>query len=102
MVFGWVVYGIIALFCISGLIDIFTRGKNPRGNIGSPVLFIWVLGIVCLIVFAISDINKLHMLWVMATGGIVGMTPIGRVVGIFIGKTLRVNIWDPSQDDWRG
>ncbi len=93
-VFGWVIYGILALFCISGLIDIFTRGRNPRGNIGSSVLFIWMTGIVCLIVFVITDINKLHLLWVMAVSAFIGMTIIGRVVGMLIGLLFRVNVSD--------
>ena len=98
-IFGWVIYGLIAFFCISGALDIFTRGRNPRGNISSMILFLWLIGIVCLIVFAVTDIHKLHMLWVMLAGGIVGMTPIGRVIGIIIGRMLRVNVWDPSQHD---
>ena len=98
-VFGWVIYGIIAFFCLSGLVDIFSRGRNPRGNISSSILFSWVLGLGCLIVFLITDFSKLHILWVMAVGGIISVTPIGRAVGILIGLVLRINIYDPSMID---
>jgi len=95
--FGWIVYGLVALLCISGAGDMFIRGRNPRGNMSSMVLFVWLVGIGCLVVFVVTDIHKLHMLWVMAVGGVVAMTPIGRIVGILVGRVLRVNVWDPSQ-----
>lgn len=82
---GWILYCGVALFAISGLVNIWQAARGG-GTITSMGLFQWAFSVLCVIVFGIIEIHKLHIAWVGPVGYILSFTSLGIRMGQFIGS----------------
>ena len=84
MIFGWLLYGIVAVYALSGALFI-VRAARVGGVITKMGLFRWAVAVACLILFALNPWNKLHLLWVVPSAFILSLTPLGMTVGQIVG-----------------
>ena len=84
MVVGWAIYIGIGLFALSGLIHIWDSARRG-GSVTQMGLCQWCLAIAVLIVFGMTDWNKLHLLWLVPVGYVGSFTGFGRAVGTIVG-----------------
>lgn len=83
-IFGWTLYVVVVLYAISGLIYIW-RAARSRGSVTQMGLSQWAVSLGCILLFGITDIHKLHLLWVIPVGYFVSFTPFGRAIGRTVG-----------------
>ncbi len=84
MIFGWVLYGIVAMYTLSGLLFIF-RAARTGGVVTKMGLFRWAVATACVALFALNSWNKLHLLWIVPTAFVLSPTPIGMATGQVVG-----------------
>ena len=83
-ILGWVLYIAVVLFANSGFFHIWGVASGG-GSVTKVGLFQWVLSVTCAVMFGLTDIHKLHILWVVPVGYIISLTPIGYGVGRIVG-----------------
>lgn len=83
-IFGWFLYTLVILYAISGLIYIWGAARS-RGSASQMSLFLWGFSIGCALLFGLTDIPKLHLLWVLPAGFFLSFTALGRVIGQAVG-----------------
>lgn len=94
---GWVLYIMVALYSVSGFAHLWWATRNG-GAVTQMSLFLWGLAITITIIFGLSDLHKLHILWLVPVGYMVSFTTIGRSVGILVGHMARA-IFRPIRGD---
>ena len=83
-IFGWILYVVVILYAISGLIFIWGAARS-RGSVTQMSLFLWAFSLACILIFGLTDIHKLHLLWVVPVGYFLSFTPLGRAIGRIVG-----------------
>jgi len=86
---GWALYVAVVLYAILGLIYIW-RAARSGGSVTQMGLFQWVMSVTSVIVFGITEVHKLHILWVVPVSFILSFTPIGRAIGTIVGLVMAV------------
>ncbi len=81
---GWVGYGLVALYALSGLFFI-SRAARTGGSVSYTGLFQWACATVCVALFAATSWSKLHLLWIVPAGFLISHTPLGTAVGNIVG-----------------
>ena len=79
-VVGWILYGFIALFALSGLLGI-AKTASSGGTVTKMGLCQWAFAVASLVAFGFADWNKLHLLWVIPLGFFVSFSPVGQAIG---------------------
>lgn len=84
-VLGWASYVLVVLFAISGFPYVIREYRSVRGRITFMGLFQWPASIAFSVVFALSSIPKIHLLWLIPFIVIISLTRIGMTIGKAIG-----------------
>ena len=95
-IFGWILYVVVILYAISGLIYIWGAARS-RGSVTQMGLFLWALSVGCILVFGLTNIDKLHLLWAIPVGYFLSFTPLGRTIGKTVGY-LTALIFSPRKN----
>jgi len=83
---GWIVYGAVVIFAVSGLLFVFQAARTG-GAVTQMGLFQWAAAIACVVAFAVTDWNKLHLIWIVPAGYLVSFSTLGRSIGQLVGVT---------------
>jgi hypothetical protein len=86
-IFGWILYVINAYFTISGFIY-FLGAAKYRQVVTPTMVCHWIIVVICFIVFGLTDINKLHLIWLLPIGYIFSYTPVGQKFGLFLDPAI--------------
>lgn len=84
-ILGLVLYITVVLYAISGIANIWEKAERG-GSLTKAGLFLWALAIVCVLIFGLTEISKLHILWIIPTGFILSSTSLGQIIGQIVGQ----------------
>lgn len=88
-IFGWILYIAVVLYAISGITYIWNASR-AGGSVSQMGLFQWALSVIIAVIFGLTDINKLHIIWISLVGFIVSFTPLGLAMGQIVGVITAV------------
>jgi hypothetical protein len=81
---GWSIHILNLLFMLFGGIYI-VKTSRTGGKISHMGLFQWGLSMTGAWVFSFTELNKLHLLWIIPIGIFASFTFMGRYIGSLIG-----------------
>ena len=84
---GWILYILLALYAASGFVYIVSAIRR-QGSVTRPGLFQWTIAVASLVFLGITDLHKLHLIWVIPVGLFLSFTPIGMAVGTAVGQFM--------------
>lgn len=77
-------YIAVVLYTVSMFAYIWSVAR-AGGAVTQMGLFQWAFSVTIVIIFGLTDIHKLHILWLAAVGYIISFTPFGRAIGQIVG-----------------
>ena len=87
-IFGWLLYIAVVLYTVSMFAYIWSVAR-AGGGVTQMGLFQWAFSVTIVIIFGLTDIQKLHILWLAIVGYIISFTPFGRAIGQIVGAITR-------------